>query len=205
MVNQEFSISPSQFVDSVEQKAKDDNDSQQQDAAGEILGNEDADDSMVADSSDSADPVGDSQEAEGAAEGEADSGPAAPPPPHHAQRRPPKKERVKSLPKPTAPTLCQRAAHELCHLPFESWCRHCVMARAQNMPHRTLKKHDAENVVPVVSADFAFMKQEDQDKSDPILVARDHKTRVSFPPSAREVDAEGGLLHLRHQRFAPGH
>ena len=54
------------------------------------------------------------------------------------------------------------------------------MARAQNAPHRTLKKHDSANVVPVVSADFAFMKQAEQEKSDPVLVIRDHKSRITF-------------------------
>ena len=54
------------------------------------------------------------------------------------------------------------------------------MARSQNMPHRSLKKHDDENVVPVVSADFAFLKQGCQEKIHPVLGARHHKTRVSF-------------------------
>ena len=37
--------------------------------------------------------------------------------------------------KPNEPTKSEREAHEVCHLPFRSWCRHCVKARGKNWPH----------------------------------------------------------------------
>ena len=48
------------------------------------------------------------------------------------------------------------------------------------MHHRKLKHHDAANTVPVVSIDFAFAKRTEQQGTSPVLVLRDHQTRVTF-------------------------
>ena len=37
------------------------------------------------------------------------------------------------------PTLKERHEHERTHLPYRSWCRHCVAARASNPAHRGRK------------------------------------------------------------------
>ena len=36
----------------------------------------------------------------------------------------------------TMPTVRERQEHERTHLPYRSWCRHCVSARASNPAHR---------------------------------------------------------------------
>ena len=105
-------------------------------------------------------------------------GPDMPPPPEpHDQVRP---ERVRPLRKPVAPTKAQRERHELTHLPYADWCRHCVRARAQNDPHRKVKKHASQNTVPTVSGDFCFLKQAGQEGTYPVHVMRDHNTRLTF-------------------------
>ena len=111
------------------------------------------------------------------AEGHGDEQPEiqVPPPP-----RPHAEARVRALPRPVAPTRAEREAHEVCHLPYATWCQHCVVGCSQNDPHRKLKKHDDENVVPVVSIDFAFAKKAEQEGTSPVLVVRDHKTRMTF-------------------------
>ena len=48
------------------------------------------------------------------------------------------------------------------------------------MHHKKLKHHDATNTVPVVSMDFAFAKRSEQQGTSPVLVLRDHMTRVTF-------------------------
>ena len=104
--------------------------------------------------------------------------PNTPPPPEpHTADRP---ERVRSLPKPVAPSRAERERHELTHLPYMPWCRHCVMARAQNDPHRKVKKHARNNAVPTVSGDFCFMKQAGQEGTNPVHVMRDHNTRLTL-------------------------
>ena len=71
----------------------------------------------------------------------------------------PLRQRVLGLPKPITPTRVQREIHELTHLPYETWCEHCVRARAKNLPHRKVKKHRPDNTCPVVSMPFAFLRR----------------------------------------------
>ena len=92
----------------------------------------------------------------------------------------PEARRVRALPRPTTPTRAQREEHELTHIPYASWCRHCVKARAMNDPHRRTKKHVTDRDVPIVSGDFCFMGQSEQEKASPIFVLRDHSTRMTF-------------------------
>ena len=95
----------------------------------------------------------------------------------HPVHRPP---RVRALPKPIEPTRKQREIHELTHYPFESWCRHCVRCKASNAPHRSLHWHAQGEQVPVVSADFAFLGQRDQESITTLIVLRDRLTRKTF-------------------------
>ena len=39
---------------------------------------------------------------------------------------------------PSEPTDEERRRHEMTHLPFRSWCPHCVRGRMANPPHRDL-------------------------------------------------------------------
>ena len=103
-----------------------------------------------------------------------------PVPMQHGEKRPPKKERVRSIPKPMLPSRVDREKHELTHLPYQTWCRHCVLARAQNDAHRRTKKHSTEREVPVISGDFCFTGHVDQEKASPIFVLRDHNSRMTF-------------------------
>ena len=37
---------------------------------------------------------------------------------------------------PQMPCQQEVDAHELTHLPFRNWCRHCMKGRGKEMPHR---------------------------------------------------------------------
>ena len=113
------------------------------------------------------------EEAEAGQEDEAAVPPA--PAPHPVPRA-----RVRPAPRPVTPTQKQREEHELTHLPYAPWCRHCVLARSQNDPHRRCRSRQGRATVPVVSFDFCFARRVGQQKADPIIVARDHATRVTF-------------------------
>ena len=52
--------------------------------------------------------------------------------------------------------------HERTHLPFRSWCKHCVMGRAQSTPH--YHRDHSEDKVPTISWDYWFIDEE-QDKN----------------------------------------
>ena len=77
-----------------------------------------------------------------------------PPPPHEAAR-------PKALPDPRKPTPAEVREHELTHLPYRSWCRHCVRGKGKNAPHRELQA-EQEHEIPHVSADYCFFGQNEE-------------------------------------------
>ena len=102
-----------------------------------------------------------------------------------------------ALPRPVIPTKPEREEHELTHVTYAPWCRHCVNARAMNDPHRRTKKHAAGREVLVVSGDCCFMGQPEQEKASPILVVRDHATRKTF---AHMVEGKS-TLHEEYSQY----
>ena len=84
----------------------------------------------------------------------------------------------------------ERDAHEATHMPFRSWCRHCVRGRARNMQH-TKEKAEVENKnkVPRVSMDYFFMSEEDRKAStNPLFIMIDEETKDRY---ARAVGKKG--------------
>ena len=86
--------------------------------------------------------------------------------------------RAESAKAPREPTAAEREEHELTHLPYRAWCRHCVRGRGKSEAHRELDAA-AGYTVPHVSFDYCFMGQ-DESKCLPILACRDHKTKFTF-------------------------
>ena len=76
------------------------------------------------------------------------------------------------------PTQKQRMEHEATHIPYQSWCRHCVRGRGRNRPHRK-KKREAEKK----------KKQEEERKVLPSSVGQAEHTTIE-PGLAAEVPAE---------------
>ena len=110
-----------------------------------------------------------------------DDRPLVPPPPvapsDPAAQRPP---RARALPQPVNPTREERALHRLTHIPYQTWCSHCVKCRGRNLPHRRLAALPADGVLPVVAMDLGFLKRLEADKNIPFIVARDTKTKITF-------------------------
>ena len=54
---------------------------------------------------------------------------------------------------PERPSRPEREKHELTHIPYRSWCEHCVKARARGRAHRRrnqeLKKQELEKVTRI--------------------------------------------------------
>jgi len=63
---------------------------------------------------------------------------------------------------------------------YANWCKHCVKEKATNDPHRKLKKHAWRESEPVVSGDFCFLGQSEENATAPVFVMRDHQSRVTF-------------------------
>ena len=60
------------------------------------------------------------------------------------------------------PTAKEIEEHERTHMPFRSWCKHCVRGQAQSTPHYT--RDDDENSVPTISWDYMYLNDEDDEE-----------------------------------------
>ena len=80
--------------------------------------------------------------------------------------------RAAALPK--RPPQEEVDAHMLTHVPFRSWCPHCVRGQSKGKPHKQVRQQGRD--IPTVSADYMFM-HEDQgpnaERGMPILVMCD--------------------------------
>ena len=52
----------------------------------------------------------------------------------------------KVLRDPGQPTQQQRREHECTHVPYRSWCHHCVRGRAKGRPRRRLHGQDVPDI-----------------------------------------------------------
>ena len=81
---------------------------------------------------------------------------------------------------PKLPSRAEVEEHELTHLPYRNWCRHCVKGRGKEAPH---KKQNAEKEagMPEVHWDFMFLGEEnDAGNALTILVAKERTTKIGM-------------------------
>ena len=86
--------------------------------------------------------------------------------------------RPRAIASPSTPTRQEIEEHELTHLPFRSWCRHCVRGRAKGDPHA--QHQEDEHAMPMVCCDYCFMGDSETDRSTPILAVTDNKYKSAF-------------------------
>ena len=75
------------------------------------------------------------------------------------------------LPQPKVPTAAQIAAHNITHLPYRSWCPHCVAARRPNSQHFR-KSSKSDRADPLLVADYCFVRDNLDTDCVTVLVAR---------------------------------
>ena len=54
---------------------------------------------------------------------------------------------------PLQPTARQVAEHRVSHMPFRTWCKHCILGRGRGTPHR----RGPGSALPVIGVDYFFM------------------------------------------------
>ena len=64
---------------------------------------------------------------------------------------------ARGMPSPIVVSKQEKEQHELTHLPFRSWCSHCVRGRARNMMHKRDQSKEERSNVPRVSMDYFFL------------------------------------------------
>ena len=100
------------------------------------------------------------------------------------------------------PTLAEREEHERTHIPYRSWCRHCVAARASNPAHRGRKFAKAvedDKDLFHVSYDNCFLRDQPGMESAKILVSNDRASRMV---SAHVVLLKGAVIDWAIQQCA---
>ena len=86
---------------------------------------------------------------------------------------------------PGQPTAAEIAKHNATHLPYRSWCKHCVNGRGVTHPHLT-HKHNREEEVPTVGVDYHYMGKEEEEGTVPMLCIKDSHSKVVFDMAVTE-------------------
>ena len=77
---------------------------------------------------------------------------------------------------PRQPSRQEKWEHEMTHLPFRSWCRHCIVGRGREEDCR--KTMEEERKVPEVHLDYMFIVDEKEGKTLAFLFARERESRA---------------------------
>ena len=107
---------------------------------------------------------------------------------------------------PVLPSREEVEEHNRTHLPYRSWCAHCVRGWGESRSHRNLKAA-SERSVPHVVMDYCFMGQEGEETTMPILAIKDTKTRrlFSIPVPCKGVSQEYPIRQLNNCICLLGH
>ena len=91
---------------------------------------------------------------------------------------------------PGAPTPKEVEEHNVTHMPFRSWCPHCVSGKAQSRHHKRVD-HQGEKQIPEVVFDYGFLGGKDDEETLAVQVARDRRTQMLFA----HVVPRKGMVH----------
>ena len=91
---------------------------------------------------------------------------------------------------PGAPTPKEIEEHNVTHMPFRSWCPHCVAGKAQERPHRK-QERQSEKQIPEIVFDYGFLGGKDDEQTLAVQVARDRRTQMLFA----HVVPRKGMVH----------
>jgi len=80
---------------------------------------------------------------------------------------------------PRQPTDEERRTHNLTHLPYRSWCEHCVKGRGRETDHKHLKSQPEVEGLHELHFDYMFMGPENKPRETlTILVVKERRTKM---------------------------
>ena len=79
---------------------------------------------------------------------------------------------------PKEPTEKEIVEHNATHVPYRSWCPHCVAAAGKATPHSTTTTDTDEKCVPCLHTDYWFMRDGPGTEATPVIVLRDDDTKA---------------------------
>ena len=81
---------------------------------------------------------------------------------------------------PKLPSKAEREEHELTHMPYPNWCKHCVQGRGKEAPHKR-QGEEKEKFMPEIHSGFIFLGEEaDAGNAITILVPTEKTTRMGM-------------------------
>ena len=101
---------------------------------------------------------------------------------------------------PRLPNADEIEQHNLTHLPYRSWCPHCVRGKGKTMDHR---KVDRERTVREIHVDYCFMGTKSDTSAKSILVAKEYESKsvmasvVPVKGSSQEFPARRIVAFIR--------
>ena len=111
--------------------------------------------------------------------------------------------KVKKIQDPKAPTKEEREEYEKTHLPFWSWCKHCIRGRGKQLPHH---EGAQETLMSEVHMDYGFLGKEDEAmKTVPMLVVKERTSKMLMAATVpkkdnRQLHPEEGYWVLKRGR-----
>ena len=102
---------------------------------------------------------------------------------------------------PVLPSEAEVEQHELTHLPFRSWCRHCVRAKGKESPHH----ESSPSGVSKFATDYMFMREDGAPIT--ILAGYDGLTKAFFANVVPSKGTSHGYAEraLAHNVLSTGH
>ena len=95
-------------------------------------------------------------------------------------------QEAKAITHPKKPSPEEVTAHELTHLPYRSWCSHCVRGRGRADDHHHVEE---AREIPLVSTDYLFLGDESEGKLT-VMTVYDSASGMTFGnPCRRKVPA----------------
>ena len=105
---------------------------------------------------------------------------------------------MKKLIDPKLPSKSDIEAHEMTHLPFRNWCRHCVKGRGVEASH--FKSVRDEGALPEIHIDFCFPGSRVGGDALTVVVARDRDSKMLL---SEVVPTKGSVGKFAATRVGP--
>ena len=83
-----------------------------------------------------------------------------------------------------SPNREQIEKHRVCHYPYRSWCKQCVMGRGVGQPHA---KSTQESLVPIVGMDYFYITKEGVRRRTELVKELDAALEKASAPAAEAL------------------
>ena len=101
----------------------------------------------------------------------------------------------KMISAPSPPSNQAVLEHNITHLPFRCWCKHCVMGKAKADGHITTENMTASEV-PVESFDYAFLRY----RESPMTTGQDEAKKDEYEEDDADVKHVKKVLAWRNAK-----